>query len=99
MEKKQYTDREKHHYSLTRIAKALGFNSEVARGKQVYDLEDVICGVLEQRRLEMRRLRRTITDLEGEIDMLRQTSIFDFLKVHHEEIRRSTRDNTCEDNG
>lgn len=96
MQKREYTDSEKHRNSLTRVAKALGWKEQDYARKDTWEIEDRILMTIEQRRLELKRKERLIKNLQKEMDMLRQTSIFDFLKIHHEEIQDTHSERTDE---
>jgi DNA-directed RNA polymerase specialized sigma subunit len=85
--------------SLLRIAKACGISREAVVQLSDWEREDLILSTLAQRRDERKRLKAEIRKLEQEIDMLRQTSIFDFLKIHHEEIKAQKERSDLDDNG
>ena len=75
-----------HRNSLMRIAKRCGFTRIEFLTLGTWEIEDLILARLDQGILERKRFLARIKQLTKEMDMLRQTSIFDFLKIHHEEI-------------
>jgi len=72
--------------SLLRIAKCCEIPQTVTDSSALWEIEDAILSRLDQGKLEKKRGMATIKKQQKELDMLRQTSIFDFLKIHYEEI-------------
>ena len=88
-----------HRNCLLRIAKAYGFKDGSIKMMDNWEIEDLMLSRIEQGKLACKRSSSTIKQLKKEIDMLRQTSIFDFLKIHHEEIKSQQTASDMEDNG
>jgi hypothetical protein len=85
--------------SLKRVLKICGYSHEVLTNLDNWELEDLAQQYVGQLHLALKREQAKVKRLKGEIDMLRQTSIFDFLKIHHEEIKAQQTPSDLGDNG
>ena len=87
-----------HKNSLLRIARALNIPRDKLFWRDVWSIEDTILSKIYQSVALHNRSQATIRKQQEEIDMLRQTSIFDFLKIHHGEIKSQETDDFMGDN-
>lgn len=92
-------DRQNHRNSLLRIAACCGIPHFLLETMSIWDIEDAILSRLDQGKLEKKRGLAKIKELQKQIDMLKQISIFDFLKIHHDEIKTQETDHFLGDDG
>lgn len=96
---RERTPEEKHRNSLLRISNCCEIPRLFTDTLSTWEIEDAILSRLDQGKLAKINGEKKIRNLQKQIDMLKQISIFDFLKIHYDEIQSQKTPDFMDDDG